>query len=253
MSEDIKNNNNEIDLTNEDDVLKNIDSFITEEDPDFIKSMSEVKIDNSAVNLSVLDSALDLSESSQALAPSVPLRERLKQVIDFRNNFKVVLQFWLSVTVVIVAVYFAAKAPFWDKKTSLFLTSYAEWGVPVQDYNPLNEVQLFFDNPRLSKNILELKKMVVNLKPSTSSTENPMLAFEVRVEGLSKEVMVELKDREAEFVDRVLRVTEEFSYDELSDATGKQKLAEKIIDVMNANLTKGQVRKVMFSTFFLKN
>lgn len=251
MSEDTKNNN-EVDLTNEDDVLKNIDAFIAEEDPDFVKSMADVKIDNSAVSLSVLDSALDLSEGAQA-APSISLKERLKQVVDFRNNFKVVLKFWFSVVMVMVAVYLAAKAPFWDKKTSLFLTSFAEWGVPVQDYNPLNEVQLFFDNPRLSKNILELKKMVVNLKPSSGSTENPMLAFEVRVEGLSKEVMVELKDREAEFVDRVLRVTEEFSYDELSDATGKQKLAEKIIDVMNANLTKGQVRKVMFSTFFLKN
>lgn len=251
MSEDTKNNN-EIDLTNEDDVLKNIDAFITEEDPDFVKSMAEVKIDNSAVSLSVLDSALELSDGTPSM-PSIALKERLKQVVDFRNNFKLVLKFWLSVVVVIVAVYFAAKAPFWDRKTSLFLTSFAEWGVPVQDYNPLSEVQLFFDNPRLSKNILELKKMVVNLKPSTGSTENPMLAFEVRVEGLSKEVMVEMKDREAEFVDRVLRVTEEFSYDELSDATGKQKLAEKIIDVMNANLTKGQVRKVMFSTFFLKN
>jgi flagellar basal body-associated protein FliL len=251
MSEDIKNNN-EVDLTNEDDVLKNIDAFIAEEDPDFVKSIADVKIDNSAVSLSVLDSALELSDGSPSM-PSVSLKDRLKQVIDFRNNFKLVLKFWLSVAAVIVAVYFSAKAPFWDKKTSLFLTSFAEWGVPVEDYNPLSEVQLFFDNPRLSKNILELKKMVVNLKPSTGSTENPMLAFEVRVEGLSKEVMVELKDREAEFVDRMLRVTEDFSYDELADATGKQKLAEKIIDVINTNLTKGQVRKVMFSTFFLKN
>lgn len=252
MSEDVKNNS-EIDLGNEDDVLKNIDAFIAEEDPEFVKNMSEIKIDNSAINLSVLDSALDMSESSQVSTPSLSLSERLKQVVDFRNNLKVVLKFWFSVAFIVVAVYFVMKAPFWDKKTSLFLTSFAEWGTPVQDYNPLSEAQIFFDNPRLSKNILELKKMVVNLKPSTGSSENPMLAFEIRVDGLSKEVMVELKDRESEFVDRVLRVTEDFSYDELAEATGKQKLAEKIVDVMNANLTKGQVRKVMFSTFFLKN
>lgn len=253
MSEDEVKTNNEIDLGNEDDALKNIDAFIAEEDPDFAKNMSELKIDNSAVSLSVLDSALDMSEGTKVLTPSIPLRDRLKKTIDFRRNLKTVLKFWISVIAVMIAVYFAAKAPFWDKKTPLFLTSFAEWGTPVEDYNPLSEVQLFFDNPRLSKNILELKKMVVNLKPSSGSTENPMLAFEVRVEGLSKEVMVELKDRESEFVDRVLRATEDFSYDELSDQTGKQKLAEKIVDVMNANLTKGQVRKVMFSTFFLKN
>ncbi|MBC7456893.1 MAG: flagellar basal body-associated FliL family protein [Bdellovibrionaceae bacterium] len=252
MSEDIKKNN-EIDLANEDDVLKSIDSFIAEEDPDFVKNMSELKIDNSVVSLSILDNALEMSENTKAATAFLSVSERLKKMVDFRHNLKLVLKFWFSVVIVIVAVYFATKAPFWDKKTSLFLTSFAEWGTPVQDYNPLNEVQLFFDNPRLSKNILELKKMVVNLKPSTGSSENPMLAFQIRVEGLSKEVMVELKDRESEFVDRVLRVAEDFSYDELVDATGKQKLAEKIIGVMNTNLTKGQVRKVMFSTFFLKN
>lgn len=252
MSEDTKNDN-EIDLTSEDDVLKNIDAFIAEEDPEFAKNMSELKIDNAAVSLSILDSALELSENPQVAAPKVSFKERLINIVDFRNNLKTVLKFWFSVILVIVAVYFAAKAPFWDRKTPLFLTSFAEFGSPVQDYNPLNEVQLFFDNPRLSKNIFEMKKMVVNLKPSSGSSENPMLAFEIRVDGLSKEVMVELKDRESEFVDRVLRVTEEFSYDELAEATGKQKLSEKIIDVMNANLTKGQVRKVMFSTFFLKN
>jgi flagellar basal body-associated protein FliL len=253
MSEDIKNNT-EIDLADADAVLKSIDDYLAEEDPEFVKTLSEMKIDNSAVNLSVIDQALEINENSQITTmPSMSVLEQLKQVVDFRENFKMVVRFWLSVVVVTAAVYFVFQSQFWDKKTTFFLTSYAEWDVPVQDYNPLSEVQLFFDNPRLSKNILALKKMVVNLKPSSGSGENPMLAFEIRVEGLSKEVMVELKDREAEFVDRVARVTEDFSYDELAEANGKQLLSEKIIDVMNANLTKGQVRKVMYSTFFLKN
>lgn len=252
MSDETKNNP-EIEAPSEDDVLKNIDAFLATEDPDFVKSMSELKIDNSAVNLSVLDSALEMEEVSNFVHPSTSFAERLTQVLDFRNNFSLVIKFWMSVGIVIAAVYFTAKGPFWDNPASLFLTSFAEWGAPVQDYNPSDEVQFFFDNPRLSKNLLELKKMVVNLKPSSGSSANPMLAFEVRVEGLSKEVMVELKDRESEFVDRILRVTEDFSYDEVSEASGKQKLGEKIVDVMNANLTKGQVRKVMFSSFFLKN
>jgi hypothetical protein len=95
MSEDIKNNN-EVDLTNEDDVLKNIDAFIAEEDPDFVKSMADVKIDNSAVSLSVLDSALELSDGSPS-TPSVSLKERLKQIsfevlaISDRSNCRCVL------------------------------------------------------------------------------------------------------------------------------------------------------------------
>ncbi len=252
MSEDV-NNNKEIDVTNEEEAVKSIDDFISEEDPNFLKSLSEIKIDNSAVSLSVLDSALDMMESPQSFTPPVSLSQQLKQVIDFRNNFKTVMFFWFSVALVVALVYLFVQSRIWDKKIPLFMTSFAESGSPVEDYNPLTEVQFFFDNPRLAKNILQLKKMVVNLKPSSGSSENPMLAFEVRVEGLSKEVMIELKDREAEFVDRVLRVTEDFSYDELVEAAGKQKLSEKIVDVMNANLTKGQVRKVMFSTFFLKN
>ena len=252
MSEDI-NNNNDIDLANEEEALKSIDTYISEQDPHFIKSLSEIKIDNEAVSLSVLDSAMDMDSHSQTFNPSFSFFHKLKQVFDFRNDFKTVILFWISAGLVAAGVYWVFQSHFWDKKIPLFLTSFAESGSPVQDYDPATEVQLFFDNPRLAKNILELKKMVVNLKPSSESSGNPMLAFEIRVEGLSKEVMVELKDREAEFVDRVLRVTEEFSYDELVEAEGKQKLSEKLIDVMNANLTKGQVRKVMFSTFFLKN
>ena len=252
MSDETKNNP-EIESPSDEDVLKNIDDLISEEDPDFAMGLSELKIDNSAVNLSILDSALEIEESSIFVARPVSFVQRLKQILDFRNNFSLVVKFWLSIGIVVSAVYYMAQGPFWDKPPSLFLSSFAEWGSVVQDYNPSNEVQLFFDNPRLSKNLLELKKMVVNLKPSSGSSANPMLAFEIRVEGLSKEVTVELKDRESEFVDRILRVTEDFSYDELSEATGKQRLGEKILEVMNANLTKGQVRKVMFSSFFIKN
>lgn len=250
---DETNNNPDTESPSEEDVLKNIDALIFDEDPDFVKSMTELKIDNSTVNLSVLDSALEMEENSTFVQNPLSFAQRSKQVFDFRNNFSLVVKFWMSVGLVIAAVYYTAKGPFWDKPPSLFLTSFAGWGSPVQDYNPSDEVQFFFDNPRLSKNLLELKKMVVNLKPSAGSSSNPMLAFEIRVEGLSKEVMVELKDRESEFVDRILRVTEDFSYDEVSEAPGKQRLGEKIVEVMNANLTKGQVRKVMFSSFFLKN
>ncbi len=251
MTEDSKNNP-EIDLTDEADVLKSIDQYLAEEDPDFFKTLSEVKIDNTAVNLSVLDQALEL-QNQKVNAVDLSLIEKIKIIFDFRNNFKTVFKFWCSVVIVTAALWVIFQSRIWDKSAPLFLLSYADWGVPVQDYNPSNEVQLFFDNSRLAKNILELKKMVVNLKPSNDSSDNPMLAFEIRVEGLSTEVMVELKDRESEFVDRVLRVTEDFSYDELADINGKKKLSDRIIEVMNTNLTKGQVRKVMYSSFFLKN
>jgi flagellar basal body-associated protein FliL len=62
-----------------------------------------------------------------------------------------------------------------------------------------------------------------------------------------------VKDRESEFADLVSRTAEDFSYAELSNTEGKLKLARKILDELNSNLTKGKIRKVMYSSFILKN
>lgn len=254
MSDETSNENKPEGEVKDEDILGDIDAFLSDEDPDFVKGLSDVKIDNASIRFSVLDQAMDMDEADIP-APHIPFFsvENFIQMIDVRANARKVMLFWFSIFVIICAVYFSFQTNMWDRKSSLFLTSFSQWQASVRSYNPLSDTQFFFDNPRLSKNIVELKKMYVNLKPSENSSDNPMLAFSITVEGLSKEVVVELKDRESEFVDRASRLTEEFTYDELSTTEGKQKLSEKIIDIFNANLTSGQVRKVMYATFILKN
>ena len=79
-----------------------------------------------------------------------------------------------------------------------------------------------------------------------------MLAFELNIEGMTAEVVVEIKDREAEFKDLILRTAEELNYDDLSGADGKKNLSERILNVINSNLTQGQIRKVLYKSFVLK-
>ena len=87
---------------------------------------------------------------------------------------------------------------------------------------------------------------------SENSGDNPMLAIEVTVEGLSTDAIIEIKDREAEFKDMLSRLTEEKTYDDLVAAEGKRVLTEQYRDLMNANLTRGQVRRVLLKTFIIK-
>ena len=79
-----------------------------------------------------------------------------------------------------------------------------------------------------------------------------MISFEIVIHGVSNDPIVEIKDREAEFRDLILRVTEEFTYDDLETATGKQELSDAIMAKINANLTDGQIRKVYYKNFVIK-
>ncbi len=237
------------DLMDVDSVISEIDSFLAEEDPDFLKELNSIKIDNAMVDLSLMD---------QAIADSTGVGSRrfnftaIKPLFDIRENAKIVVPFWLLVFIVTYGIFKIVSFKNWNKPDSLFLTSYGEWGLEVNSYNPFTESEMFFDNSRLLKNIVTIKKMVVNIRPSESSGPNPMLAFELNIEGLTSEVIIEIKDREAEFKDLILRTAEELSYDELSIADGKKILSDRLLTVINANLTQGQIRKVLYKSFVLK-
>lgn len=228
------------------DGLAKINSALMDLDPEFFNDLDQLQIDNSAIQgLSGFD------QSKKNITSS--LKEKLTELIDVRHNPVKVISFWILVAAVITALSYISNQRFWNKRTSLFMTSYAELNPQVEEYNPLTESQNFFDNSSIPKNIFILKKMTVNLKPSVFSSSNPMLAFELSIEGITKEVVVELKDREGEFMDLVTRTAEDFTYDELNDSSGKANFSQRILEELNANLTKGQVRKVMYSQFILKN
>ncbi len=254
-------------VENVDQTIADIEALLAESDPDFMRELQSIQIDNSSVNMSLMDEAFLAAEFEREIAAKKPQHRpqgvkepfrtvflnTVKKPFAVRENFKQVLFFWGTVLVVLAGLFYFIKVKHWDQPDSLFLTSYAEWNSDVQDYNPQTESEPFFDNPRLTKNLVTLKRMVANIQKSENSSENPMLALELNIEGMNSEVVVEIKDREAEFKDLILRTVEAFNYDFLTTTEGKQSLSEKLTETLNANLTKGQIRKVLYKSFVLKN
>lgn len=134
----------------------------------------------------------------------------------------------------------------------LFIGSLAE----ISDQNYLaadvGTTESFYDSPRISQNILLMRRMVVNLQRSESSGPNPMGAFEFYLEGTGNDVLVEIKDREAEVEDLFARTTEELNYDQLESAEGKRLLCDRLRKEVNRILTQGMVRKVFLKTAIIK-
>lgn len=231
----------------EEDQLFDVDSILNEEDPDFLNQLSKIQIDSEAVDLSIMDQALGFDEKKHK-----SLRTFFMRPFEFSSNTKPVLLFWTAFIISIGVIKIA-----WDNKSNilhqnLFLNSFAEIGADLKEFNPNDEVESFYDNLRFAKNLITISPMHVNLKPSESSGNNPMLAIEITTEGLSADAIIEIKDREAEFKDRLLRLTEEKTYDELVVSDGKQILCEQYRELMNSLLTRGQVRRVLLKSFVIK-
>lgn len=237
----------DLDPEDEDSILSDVDSLLAEEDPEFLKRMNEIDIEPDAVGLAGLDDVLGIREGQQTR-----LLGYLKKPFEFTGNPRVVIPFWFVVILLGSLVVFT-----WKNKSSLlhqdlFIHSLAALSAEVHDFNPIDGTEVFYDNPRFTKNLISISPMHLNIKPSENSGDNPMLAIEVTVEGLSADAIVEVKDREAEFKDMLSRLTEEKSYDDLVAAEGKRALTEQYRDLLNANLTRGQVRRVLLKTFIIK-
>lgn len=157
----------------------------------------------------------------------------------------------LATTSTVALVIMIARGKFHFGESKLFLMSFEEVGHKTiigadEKFEP------FYDNLRVGVNLLQLPKMVVNLKASKSSGPNPMGAFEFFVEGMTKEVTIELKDREIEMRDRLMRKIEEFTFDQVDTAVGKQNLSAEIQKELNSVLTTGRVKKVLIKTAIVK-
>jgi flagellar basal body-associated protein FliL len=137
-------------------------------------------------------------------------------------------------------------------ETDLFMGSLQEWSEHGVQYDPKTDVELFYDSTRVSQNIMQLKKMVTNLKRSENSGANPMGAFEFYLEGTVSDVLVEIKDREPEVTDLFLRTLSDMSYDQLTTAEGKVALCDKLRKNINGVLTTGKVRRVFIKTVIVK-
>lgn len=138
------------------------------------------------------------------------------------------------------------------QREPLFVTSLESLSSQVWTYDPTTETEPLYDSVRAAQNILIIPKLVANLRRSVGSGPTPMVACEVYVEGDSPDVVVEIKDREVEFRDVLMRTLEGFSYAEMESPEGKQKLLVLMAREANRLLTKGRIKKVYFKTVILK-
>lgn len=136
-------------------------------------------------------------------------------------------------------------------KTELFMTTLEKVSSETVVYDE-EELEPFYENLRVSDNIIMLPKMVVNLRKSPKSGPNPMGAFEFYIEGMIPEVAIEIKDREVEVRDLMQRELEEFNFDQVESAEGKQVVCEKLKKVLNNFLTTGAVKKIFIKTVIVK-
>lgn len=136
--------------------------------------------------------------------------------------------------------------------SSPYLGSLEEVASEIYEYDPETENEAFYDNLRASDNLLLMPRILVNLKRTPKSGNNPMLALEIFVEGVVPEVIVEVKDREAAFRDLIQREVEDWTFELLDTPQGKKDLLEKLKKEINGALTTGSVRRVLIKTIVLK-
>lgn len=144
------------------------------------------------------------------------------------------------------------KKGFLPAEKELFISSMEEWSQGKYFFDPKKEQEFFFDSTRVAQNMMFMPKITANIRPSESSGENPMLAVEFYIEGMSPEVLVEIKDREAEIRHLFLRRIEDMKFDELDSKEGKELLCDRLRKELNQLLTRGRIRKVTFKNFVLK-
>jgi flagellar basal body-associated protein FliL len=139
-----------------------------------------------------------------------------------------------------------------QKDEPLFLTSFEGVAEQKFEFDPKTD-EPFYENLRIGSHMLHFPKMVVNIKKSANSGDNPMVAVEFYIEGFSQEVVIELKDREPEFRDDIQRNLEDFSFDQLDSPAGKQLLQETLRLNLNRKLSTGRVKRVLIKTFVIKD
>lgn len=180
------------------------------------------------------------------------LGHQVAQIKTFSKAQKIVMVLILAGTAGLGFVIFkVATTGLIKDDEKLFVHSMEELATEKFIYDT-SDVEDFYNSPRVSQNIMSLRRIVVNLQRSKNSGPNPMGAFEFFLQGNSSDVMVEITDREAELLDRIQSVLRSFSYDELDTVEGKRKILEKIGRDLNEDLTKGKITQVYFKNFVLK-
>lgn len=150
------------------------------------------------------------------------------------------------------AFYWVAKTNWIFQSKALFMTSFADRAEEAFTFDESDHLEPFLDNIRSTPNILLIEKSVVNIRPSASSGSNPMVAFELFIEGFNPEVVAEIKRREGFYRDIIHQTTSKFSYDELEYAEGKKELLGVLQKELNSVVQRGQIKAIRLKTIVLK-
>lgn len=134
-----------------------------------------------------------------------------------------------------------------------FLVSFA----PVADHAyeiEKDEAWEDLNDPLLHpEHIVLIERLIVNLRPGGGEDSNPMAMIDLYVEAGSQDAAVEVKDREAEMRDMILRTMEQMSYEDLAGDAGKNKLKIFLRKNLNDMMVRGRVRRVFFKSIVVKS
>jgi flagellar basal body-associated protein FliL len=133
-----------------------------------------------------------------------------------------------------------------------FFTSFEKVADARFEYNPEGAMEDFSDPISHPEYEMLIDKLVVNLKHPADGSSNPMGLFEFYLEASNQNCAVEIKDRQGEIRDVIVRNLEQMLYDDLITVEGKERLKVVLRKNVNSVLTTGQVRRIFFKTVVLK-
>ncbi len=190
---------------------------------------------------------LAISQSQQAGLWIIELGKKVARVRSWSIRDKMILLCLMIVSLLILAV--LLKDQLRSKKKVADIISEAD-SVEVLEEGA-EEVQFLGGEPGFEDVVL-LRKVVVNIKRSENSGTTPMVAYELYVQGSNQDVAVEVKERERDLRDSAARVAEEFTYDQLSSAEGKNRFKVVLRKELNSKLERGRIVGLYFKTFIIK-
>ncbi len=132
-----------------------------------------------------------------------------------------------------------------------FLSNMSSHATQAYEYET-SQVEPYMDNARATQNLFLTQKIFVNLKTSPGSGPNPMGAFEFFIEGMSSDVVIEIKDREPMMRDLMQSVIQDMTYDDLDTSEGKKDLCSRLQKEVSRVLTTGSVKNVRIRSFVIK-
>jgi flagellar basal body-associated protein FliL len=132
-----------------------------------------------------------------------------------------------------------------------FLTSFADGADAKYTFDQEEKWQDLNDPLLHPEHIVLLERLIVNLKNPGDGT-NPMALLDLYVEAGSQDAAIEVKARDAEVRDMVLRTMEQMTYEELVTENGKNKLKVFLRKNLNEMITKGRIRRLFFKSIVVK-